>query len=107
MNNVTPMIQQYLEAKSKCPDAILFYRMGDFYEMFFEDAKIASEILDIALTSRDKSKEDSVPLCGVPYHSATGYIQRLVDRGFKVAVCEQMGTLPRPKGSSAAKSSGL
>jgi DNA mismatch repair protein MutS len=98
MNNVTPMIQQYLEAKNKCPDAILFYRMGDFYEMFFEDAKIASEILDIALTSRDKSKEDSVPLCGVPYHSATGYIQKLVDRGFKVAVCEQMEDASQAKG---------
>src|SRR5512135_1469232 len=98
MNNVTPMIQQYLETKNKCPDAILFYRMGDFYEMFFEDAKIASEILDIALTSRDKSKEDPVPLCGVPYHAASGYIQKLVDRGFKVAICEQVEDVSQAKG---------
>ncbi len=98
MNSVTPMIKQYLEAKGKHPDAILFYRMGDFYEMFFEDAKIASEILDIALTSRDKSREDSVPLCGVPYHAASGYIQKLVDRGFKVAICEQVEDVSQAKG---------
>src|SRR4030067_856278 len=98
MNNLTPMIKQYLEIKEKYPDAILFYRMGDFYEMFFEDAKIASEILDIALTSRDKSREDSVPLCGVPYHAAAGYIQNLVDRGFKVAICEQMEDASQAKG---------
>ncbi len=98
MDTVTPMIKQYLEVKNKYPDAILFYRMGDFYEMFFEDAKIASEILDIALTSRDKNKEDSVPLCGVPYHAASGYIQKLVDRGFKVAVCEQMEDASQAKG---------
>lgn len=98
MDNLTPMIKQYLEVKEKYPDSILFYRMGDFYEMFFEDAKIASEILDIALTSRDKSREDSVPLCGVPYHAASGYIQKLVDRGFKVAICEQMEDASQAKG---------
>src|SRR5512139_3368346 len=98
MNNITPMIKQYLEVKNKYPDALLFYRMGDFYEMFFEDAKIASEILDIALTSRDKNKEDSVPLCGVPYHAASGYVQKLVDRGFKVAVCEQMEDASQARG---------
>ncbi len=98
MSNTTPMIKQYLEVKEKHPDAILFYRMGDFYEMFFEDAKIASEILDIALTSRDKSKDDSVPLCGVPYHAASGYIQKLVDRGLKVAICEQMEDVSQAKG---------
>jgi DNA mismatch repair protein MutS len=92
------MIKQYLETKQKYPDAILFYRMGDFYEMFFEDAKIASEILDIALTSRDKSKDDSIPLCGVPYHAASGYIQKLVDRGFKVAICEQMEDASQARG---------
>jgi DNA mismatch repair protein MutS len=98
MNSMTPMIKQYLETKQKYPDAILFYRMGDFYEMFFEDAKIASEILDIALTSRDKSKDDSIPLCGVPYHAASGYIQKLVDRGFKVAICEQMEDASQARG---------
>lgn len=98
MNNVTPMIQQYLAVKEKYPDAILFYRMGDFYEMFFEDAKIASPLLDIALTSRDKSKEDAIPLCGVPYHAASAYIQKLIDRGYKVAICEQMEDASKAKG---------
>ena len=98
MNNQTPMIKQYLEVKEKYPDAILFYRMGDFYEMFFEDAKLASELLDITLTSRDKNKEGSVPLCGVPYHAASAYIQKLVDHGYKVAVCEQMEDASQAKG---------
>jgi len=92
------MIKQYLEVKEKYPDAILFYRMGDFYEMFFEDAMIASKILDITLTSRDKNKEDSIPLCGVPYHAASGYIQKLVDQGYKVAICEQMEEASKTKG---------
>jgi DNA mismatch repair protein MutS len=98
MSNMTPMIKQYLEVKGKYPDAILFYRMGDFYEMFFEDAKLASKILDITLTSRDKNKEGSVPLCGVPYHAASSYIQKLVDRGHKVAICEQMEDASQAKG---------
>jgi len=98
MSNITPMIKQYLEVKGKYPDAILFYRMGDFYEMFFEDAKLASQILDITLTSRDKNKEGSVPLCGVPYHAASAYIQKLVDRGYKVAICEQMEDASQAKG---------
>jgi DNA mismatch repair protein MutS len=85
----TPMIEQYLRIKSQYPDAILFYRMGDFYEMFFEDAELASRELEITLTSRNKGDEDSVPLCGVPYHAADPYIDRLIQRGFKVAVCEQ------------------
>jgi DNA mismatch repair protein MutS len=92
------MIKQYLEVKNKYPDAILFYRLGDFYEMFFEDAKLASEILGITLTSRDKNKEDAVPLCGVPYHAASAYIQKLVDRGYKVAICEQMEDAAKAKG---------
>ena len=90
MNEITPMIKQYLEIKNQYPDSILFYRMGDFYEMFFDDAKLASEILEITLTSRDKNKENSIPLCGVPFHAASAYIQKLVDRGYKVAICEQM-----------------
>ncbi len=98
MNNTTPMIRQYLEVKSKYPDAILMYRMGDFYEMFFEDAKLASDILGITLTSRDKNKEDSVPLCGVPYHAVSSYIQKLVDQGHKVAICEQMEDASKAKG---------
>jgi DNA mismatch repair protein MutS len=87
---VTPMMQQYLQIKEKYRDAILLFRLGDFYEMFFEDAHTASKILDIALTSRHKSEESAVPLCGVPYHSAEPYIQKLLDAGHKVAVCEQV-----------------
>jgi DNA mismatch repair protein MutS len=98
MNSLTPMMKQYLELKNKYPDAILFYRMGDFYEMFFEDAMLASKILDITLTSRDKNKEDSVPLCGVPYHAASAYIQKLVNQGYKVAICEQMEDAAKGKG---------
>lgn len=96
--NESPMIRQYLAIKEQYPDSILFYRMGDFYEMFFDDAKLASEILEITLTSRDKNKEDSIPLCGVPYHAASSYIQKLVDRGYKVAICEQMEEASQAKG---------
>ena len=94
----TPMIEQYLRIKSQYPDAILFYRLGDFYEMFFEDAEVASRELEITLTSRNKSDEDSVPLCGVPYHAAESYIVRLIQRGHKVAVCEQTEDPKQAKG---------
>lgn len=86
----TPAIKQYLQIKAQYPDALLFFRMGDFYEMFFEDAKIGSKELDIALTSRDKGAKDPIPLCGVPYHAAESYIARLLQKGFKVALCEQV-----------------
>jgi len=86
----TPAIKQYLQIKSQYPDAILFFRMGDFYEMFFEDARIGSKELDIALTSRDKGHKDGVPLCGVPYHAAESYIAKLLQKGYKVALCEQV-----------------
>src|SRR5438034_10093842 len=76
--------------KESYRDAILFLRLGDFYEMFFEDGQTASKILDIALTSRNKKQDSSVPLCGVPYHSAEPYIQKLLDAGHQVAVCEQV-----------------
>ncbi|HLW96485.1 MAG TPA: DNA mismatch repair protein MutS, partial [Solirubrobacteraceae bacterium] len=82
----TPLITQYLSVKQKVPDAILFFRLGDFYEMFFEDAEVGARVLDIQLTSRSK---DGVPLCGVPYHAAEPYIARLLKAGFKVAICEQ------------------
>ncbi|HEY7715534.1 MAG TPA: DNA mismatch repair protein MutS [Candidatus Binatia bacterium] len=95
---VTPMMQQYLQIKERYRDAILFFRLGDFYEMFFEDAHTAAKILDIALTSRNKNEESSVPLCGVPYHSAEPYIQKLLDAGHKVAVCEQMEDPATAKG---------
>ena len=84
------MMRQYLQIKERYRDAILFFRLGDFYEMFFEDAHTASKILDIALTSRNKTEDGSVPLCGVPYHAADPYIQKLLDAGHKVAVCEQV-----------------
>ncbi|MDP2798988.1 MAG: DNA mismatch repair protein MutS, partial [Deltaproteobacteria bacterium] len=89
INKITPMIQQYLEIKRDYQDAILFYRMGDFYEMFFDDALKASKLLDIVLTSRNKNAEEKVPMCGIPYHAASGYINRLISQGLKVAVCEQ------------------
>jgi DNA mismatch repair protein MutS len=87
---ITPMMQQYLQIKERHQDAILFFRLGDFYEMFFDDAHVASKVLDITLTSRNKTDEGSVPLCGVPYHSAQPYIQKLLEAGHKVAVCEQV-----------------
>jgi DNA mismatch repair protein MutS len=93
---ITPMMSQYLRVKSEYPDAILFFRMGDFYEMFFEDAEIASRELEIALTSRDKGQKDSVPLCGVPWHSSQPYISKLIRKGYKVAICEQVED---PKGA--------
>lgn len=86
----TPMMQQYNELKERYPDAILFFRLGDFYEMFNEDAIEVSKILEITLTSRNKNAENPIPMCGVPHHSAQQYIRTLVDEGYKVAICEQM-----------------
>ena len=94
----TPSMRQYFGIKEKYPDAILFFRMGDFYEMFGADAEIAAEILNIALTSRDKGKENQIPMCGVPYHSATPYLKKLLEAGKKVAVCEQMEDPKKAKG---------
>lgn len=90
MSTVTPMMAQYLEIKEQHADALLFYRMGDFYEMFFDDAVAASEALDIALTKRGKHAGDDIPMCGVPVHAAEGYLLTLIRKGFRVAVCEQM-----------------
>ncbi len=87
---VTPMMAQYLELKAQYEDALLFYRMGDFYEMFFDDAVAAAEALDIALTKRGKHLEQDIPMCGVPVHAAEGYLLTLIRKGFRVAVCEQM-----------------
>ncbi|MEP5260979.1 MAG: DNA mismatch repair protein MutS, partial [Nitratireductor sp.] len=86
----TPMMAQYLEIKGQWPDALLFYRMGDFYELFFEDAVAAAGALDIALTKRGKHLGDDIPMCGVPVHSHDAYLERLIRKGFKVAVCEQV-----------------
>ncbi|WP_457755498.1 DNA mismatch repair protein MutS [Thermodesulfatator indicus] len=98
MVHITPMFRQYLEIKEKYPDAILFFRLGDFYEMFFEDAELASRILDIALTSRDKGTKEKVPMCGVPAANAAPYINRLVSAGYKVAICEQVEDPKQAKG---------
>ena len=92
MAELTPMKKQYNEIKQQYPDCLLFFRLGDFYEMFDEDAKLASRELDIALTTRDRNVEDPAertPMCGVPYHSAEAYIARLIAKGYKVAICEQ------------------
>jgi DNA mismatch repair protein MutS len=91
-NTVTPMMAQYLEIKAGYPDALLFYRMGDFYELFFDDAVAASEALDIALTKRGKHNGDDIPMCGVPVHAAEGYLLTLIRKGFRVAVGEQLET---------------
>jgi DNA mismatch repair protein MutS len=86
----TPLMRQYLDVKERYPDAILFFRLGDFYEMFFEDAVLAARVLDLTLTTRDKGKEDAVPMCGVPHHAARGYLAKLTELGHKVVVCEQV-----------------
>jgi DNA mismatch repair protein MutS len=89
-NSLTPMMRQYTAHKERHPDAILLFRMGDFYEMFFDDAKKAARILEIALTTRDKNKDEAVPMCGFPHHSASAYISRLLAAGERVAVCDQV-----------------
>ena len=91
-------MSQYLSVKREYPDTILLFRLGDFYEMFYDDAKTASEILGIALTSRDRSKKNPVPLCGVPFHSAEPHISKLLGSGKKVAICEQMGDPKKTRG---------
>ena len=89
MSKLSPMMQQYMEIKEKNKDSILMYRLGDFYEMFFEDAKTCSEELDLVLTGRDCGLEERAPMCGVPFHSCEGYIAKLINKGYKVAICEQ------------------
>jgi len=100
MSEPTPMMRQYREIKAKYPDAVLFYRLGDFYEMFEDDARLASAELDLTLTTRDKGKAeaDQIPMCGVPYHSSEAYIARLLAKGIKVAICEQMQDPAEAKG---------
>ncbi len=89
-NHDTPMLRQFLELKEQVPDCILFFRMGDFYEMFFEDARLASRVLAIQLTSRDKGSPEPVPMCGVPFRAVDGYLAKMVEAGYKVAVCDQV-----------------
>ncbi len=98
MAQTTPLMKQFLEIKKNHPDAILFFRVGDFYEMFFDDAVKAASILQITLTSRDKNKKDAVPLCGIPYHAAPAYIAKLIRAGESVAVCEQVEDPAQAKG---------
>ena len=98
MAELTPMMKQYFEIKNKNKDYILMYRLGDFYEMFFEDAKLVSEELDLTLTGRDCGQEERAPMCGVPYHSAEGYIAKLVAKGYKIAICEQVEDPKKAKG---------
>jgi DNA mismatch repair protein MutS len=95
---LTPMLEQYFEIKRQVPDAILFYRLGDFYEMFFEDAEKAAPILDLVLTARNKGQEYEAPMCGVPFHSADSYIAKLIRKGFRVAICEQAEEASEAKG---------
>ncbi len=98
MAQLTPMMQQYFEIKQKCRDYILFYRLGDFYEMFFEDAILVSRELELTLTGRECGQEERAPMCGVPYHASESYIGRLVRKGYKVAICEQVEDPKSSKG---------
>ena len=100
MAEMTPMMRQYLEIKEQNKDSILFFRLGDFYEMFNEDAKLVSEELDLTLTTRDRGKpeDERTPMCGVPFHSSDGYIARLIAKGYKVAICEQTEDPAQAKG---------
>ena len=98
MAELSPMMKQYFEIKENNKDSILFFRLGDFYEMFFDDAKLASRELDLTLTGRDCGQEERAPMCGVPFHSCEGYIQKLVAKGYKVAICEQTQNPAEAKG---------
>ncbi|HYK02679.1 MAG TPA: DNA mismatch repair protein MutS [Thermoanaerobaculia bacterium] len=98
VTKLTPMLEQYFEIKRQVPDAILFYRLGDFYEMFFEDAQTAAPLLDLVLTARNKGQEYETPMCGVPHHAAEGYIAKLIRHGLRVAICEQAEEASAAKG---------
>jgi len=98
MAKLTPMMQQYLDMKDRYPGMILFFRLGDFYEMFFEDAKLVSRELELTLTGKNCGMEERAPMCGVPFHSAEGYINRLIEKGYKVAICEQVEDPATAKG---------
>lgn len=98
MGSLTPMMQQYIDLKEEYKDSILFFRLGDFYEMFFEDAKLASKELELTLTGKSCGLEERVPMCGVPFHSSNGYVAKLVNKGYKVAICEQVEDPATAKG---------
>ena len=86
---ISPMMQQYLQIHDQYPDCLLLFRLGDFYELFFEDAKTASRELELTLTGKDCGLEERAPMCGVPFHSVNTYIEKLISKGYKVAICEQ------------------
>ena len=98
MAELSPMMQQYMDIKKQYKDEILFYRIGDFYEMFFDDAMTASRELDLTLTGKQCGMEERAPMCGVPFHSYEGYVARLIAKGYKVAICEQMEDPSKAKG---------
>ena len=95
---LSPMMEHYIKVKEENPDKILFYRVGDFYEMFMDDARLASQELDLVLTGKSAGVEEKIPMCGIPYHAANSYIQRLVKKGYKVAICEQLSDPATSKG---------
>src|SRR4030042_5672093 len=97
-DNLTPAMRQFMEFKKKYPDAILFFRMGDFYETFYEDAETCSRVLGLVLTSRNKGSDNPVPLAGLPYHAVDGYLKKMLLAGDKVAVCEQIEEPKNAKG---------
>ena len=98
MAEFSPMMQHYLDTKEQYKDCILFYRLGDFYEMFFEDAITASRELELTLTGKDCGQEERAPMCGIPFHAANVYIAKLIEKGYKVAICEQMEDPKKAKG---------
>ena len=104
MASVTPMMQQYLDTKAEYKDCILFFRLGDFYEMFFDDARTASRELELTLTGKDCGLSERAPMCGVPYHAVDTYVEKLIERGYKVAICEQMEDRRWRRGWSSALS---
>ena len=98
MSELTPMMQQYMKTKEDYPDCVLFYRLGDFYEMFFDDAVKVSRELELTLTGKSCGLPERAPMCGIPYHAVDGYLNRLVSKGYKVAICEQMEDPAAAKG---------
>ena len=99
IDELSPMMKRYFQIKANYPDCLLFFRLGDFYEMFFDDAETASRVLDLTLTGRDCGLKDRrAPMCGVPYHAVDNYIRRLIDAGFRVAICEQLTDPATSKG---------
>ena len=98
LDEVTPMMQHYLKTKDEYKDCILFYRLGDFYEMFFDDAKVVSKELELTLTGKACGLKERAPMCGIPFHAAEGYLNKLVENGHKVAICEQVEDPKQAKG---------